>query len=66
MKSKLFVFIQNRVKMSRKVKTDIELIAIFSKLKESCWLVAHAQMLLLLVRSKRECTTFENPQINLQ
>ena len=51
--------------MSGEVKTGAEVIVIFNELKDSCWLVVHAQVLFLPVRSKRRQAIFENLQINL-
>lgn len=61
----LYTFIQNKVEVLEKVRTDVEFIAIFSKSKVSYSLVVYIQVLLLLVRLNRGCVMFKNLQINL-
>ena len=61
----LYTFIQNKVEVLEKVRTDVEFIAIFSKSKVSYSLVVYIQVLLLLVRLNRGCVIFKNLQINL-
>ena len=59
-KSKLSASIQNSAKILTEVKTDVEVIAVFNKLKVFCLLTGYVQILLLLLRLNRKCVISEN------